>query len=314
MSWKVSGDIQTAYKIDILSNLNDILVYTTGKVTSYSLKHLIPPSALINGNEYKIRITIFNQAGASITSDTEIFQTSSTPVITVDPIGTINTFSYIFTANYEQSENVPLRNYIVYLFDDKKNLLSKSDIKTSSPLEHFFTNLQTEKQYYIEFQATSTKGLTGTSGYIPFDVFYFQPKLNIDLQGKNIDKAGVELSWFVSQILFESNNNPPLFIDNEKIDTRDNSIFVKEGFSISGDFSLKAWIENPISKKTLIKMIGANGHFHLYYDAAIERFVLKKDVNGIIDAWVSDEVTGENFIVVIKQIGCDIDILVSSIQ
>lgn len=283
-------------------NIDNSLFWTSNKINSYSLKHTLPPSTLINGNEYKIRITIFNQADESITSDAEVFQTSSRPIVSVSTIGTVNTFSYNFTATYQQNENVQLRSYIVYLFDEKKNLLNKSDIKTSLPLEQFFTNLQTEKHYFIEFQATSTKGLTGTSGLIPFDVFYFRPKMNIDLSGKNIGNAGVELSWFVRQILGTTDGSQ--FIDNEKIDTTDGTkLWFSEGFTLTADFSLKVWLENPISKEVLILLRGENGTTYFLYDAVLERFILKKNINGIIDVWISNEVSGTSFVVTICQIG-----------
>lgn len=313
VSWKVSGDIQTAYKIDILSNTDNSLIWTTNKITSYSLKYTIPASTLTNGNEYKIQITIWNANNETATSDAEIFQTSSRPVVTVNPIGTVGSFSYNFSAQYQQPEGVALRNYIVYLYDDKQNLIDKSDIKTTLPMEHLFSGLQTEKTYYIEFQATSAKGLIGTSGLVQFDVFYYRPKMNVNLQAKNVENAGIELSWYVTQIIGETDGS--LFIDNEKIDTTDGTkVWFDDGFDISRDFSLKLWIENPKNKEDLIVLNGANGQIKLQYHWLDEKFHLYKiNNNGIKTSYETAAVTGSSFVVLIQQIGRDMNVMAEAI-
>ncbi|AJA41366.1 putative carbohydrate-binding CenC domain containing protein [Geobacillus virus E3] len=312
VSWKVSGDIQTAYKIDILSNIDNSLIWTTNKINSYSLKHTIPTGTLTNGNEYKIQITIWNANNETATSDAEVFQTSSRPVVTVDPIGTVNSFSYNFTATYSQAEGVALRNYVVYLYDDHQNLIDKSDIKTTLPMEHLFSGLQTEKTYYIEFQATSTKGLVGTSGLVQFNVFYYRPKMNVNLQVKNVENAGIELSWYVTQIIFENENG--VFIDNEKIDVTNGKIYANEGFDISSDFSLKLWIENPKNKEDLIVLNGVNGQIKLQYHWLDEKFHLYKiDNNGIKTSYETTAVTGSSFVVLIQQIGRDMNVVAEAI-
>lgn len=314
VNWKVSGDIQTTYKIDILSNTDNSLVWTTNQITSYSLKHTIPAGTLTNGNEYKIQITIWNANNETATSDTEMFQTSSRPIVTVDSIGTVNSFSYNFSATYSQAEGVALRNYVVYLYDDHQNLIDKSDIKTILPMEHLFSGLQTEKTYYIEFQATSAKGLVGTSGLVQFYVFYYRPKLNTSLQAKNVENAGIELTWFVSQIIGNS-INPVDFIDNDKIDLTNNTVYFDSGFSIDKDFSLKVWISNPPSKKDLLILNGENGKLVIYYDYVTEKFYITKIMqNGFKTTWESNSVNGNDYCLLIKQINNDIDIIAEVIN
>lgn len=311
LTWKVSGDVQVAYKIDILLNSTNAVVWTSNKINSYALKHDIPPASIANGNEYKIRITIYNQAGSSITSDADIFQTASRPVITIDSIGTVNSFSYNFSAVYYQAQLDLMRNYIVYLYDDKKNLIDKSNLKTIQPMEHLFTNLQTEKEYYVEFQATSVKGLTGTSGLIKFDVFYFRPKMSVDLQAKNIENAGIQLSWYVRQIIMR--NNGGVFINNEKMDVRNGSVIADQGYHIDQDFTMKVWIESPyqsnvVSQVDLVLFSGDNGTLKIqYWDD--KRFHFWKIVKGISSHWYSKEVTGNSFVVIVKQVDRDCEII-----
>lgn len=312
VTWKVSGDIQTAYKIDILSNLDNSLIWTSGKITSFALKHLIPSSALTNGNEYKIVVTVWSQSSASQVSDAEIFQTSSRPVVTVNPMGTVNSFSYNFSATYTQSENVPLRTYSVNLYDSKKNLINNSNIKTIFPLEHLFSNLQTELQYYIEFIATSSKGLIGTSGLLLFDVFYNRPKMNVNLKGKNIPDAGIELSWYISQIIGVTDGSQ--YVGNEKIDTTDGTkVWFDDGFVLNKDFSLKLWIEQPymsniVEQVDLVRLQGVNGDIYLQYHDD-RKFHIWKSVNGLLSHWSSEVIQGDSYFVLIQQVQDDMTIV-----
>lgn len=313
VSWSVSGDFSTAYKISILSNDDNSLVWTSDKVNSYSLKHIIPPQVLTNGNEYKIVVTIWNQANESIDSYAEIFQTSSRPTVTVDNIGTINSFNYNFTANYYQAENVNLRNYVVNVYNQTKNLINTSGIKTTKPIEYLVSNLKSDTSYYIEFVVTSSKGLTGTSGLIPFDVSYYQPKMSLNLEAKNINKAGIELSWFVRQILFKGENFS--FIDNEKIDLKNTYIYADEGFETGQDFTMKIWLEDVPSKQDLIIMTGVNGKLKLQYDAVQQTFILSKKINDKIpESWISNEVNGYSYFVLIQQINKDFNISAQVIE
>lgn len=311
VTWQVSGDIQTSYKIDILSNEDNSLVWTSGQISSYALKHTILSGTLTNGNEYKIIVQVWSQSEDTQISDTEIFQTSSRPVVIVNKIGTVNSYSYNFSATYSQSENVALRNYYVNLYNSDKVLIDNSNIKTILPMEHLFSNLKTEETYYVEFIATSAKGLTATSGLIQFEVSYYQPKMNVFLKAKNIENAGIELSWYVKQIIGDTNGSQ--FIDNEKIDTTDGTkIWFNDGFDIDKNFTLKLWIEQPymsnIAKQVdLIKLYGNNGTIYLqYWDD--HRFHLWKDINDLKSHWFSEEVIGDSYFVFIQQINDDMNI------
>lgn len=312
VSWKVSGDISNAYKVDIYTTEN-VLVWSSNKITSFALKHTVPAATLTNGNEYRIKITIYNEANESATSDGDIFQTSSRPVVTLDTIGTVGSFSYNFSATYTQAESVPIRNYVFYLYNDDQERIDFSSIKTTLPIEYLFGGLQSESDYYIEVQATSTKGLIGTTGIVPFSVFYFRPKMNVNLEGKSVENGGLELSWFVTQIIGETDGAP--FINNEKIDTSNGKkVWFDEGFDIPGNFSLKLWIENVPSKKNLLKLNGAGSSLVLQYDATLEKFILQKYINGVLkESWHSNDVFGLSFFVLIQQVNNGINLSATSI-
>lgn len=307
IKWKVSGAVQKSFSIEIKNNADGNVVYSVPKTVSYLTQYNLLKENLINGNEYKITITVFDENDNSATSDQVIFQTSSRPIVTVSPIGTndiVGNPSYNFSSSYLQSENVPLKSYVAFLYDFNKNVINKSGILTDSNIEYMFSNLQSEKSYYIEFQITSNTGLTGTSGLISFNVLYTSPYINTTLNAYNVENAGIELNWKTVQIIGATNGSTS-FTQNGEIDVMQGTVYFDEGFSIdNGDFTLKLWINNPINKENLITLRGVNGNITLQYHLLDQKFHLYKSVNnGLISSWESEDVTGDNYFVYIQQIG-----------
>lgn len=312
IKWKVSGAVQTKFSIEIKNNADGIVVLTIPQTTSYSTQYNLTTGSLVNGNEYKMTITVFDENNNSATSDAIIFQTSSRPSVTIDPIGNngvVGNASYNFTAQYFQSESVALKSYIAFIYDSSKNVISKSDIKTIVPLEFLFNDLQSEKNYYIEFQATSNKGLTGSSGLISFNVLYTSPYVNTTLSASNVENGGIELNWKVVQIL-GATTGTTTFTPNGEIDVTNGTVYFDDGFDIlSSDFTLKLWIKNPENKVDLLKLKGANGEIKLQYHLLDEKFHLFKSIsNGLITFWESESVNGSSFYVYLQQITNDINI------
>jgi hypothetical protein len=324
-TWSVSGDVQTSYKVDIYNNSTNVIAHTSGIVTSYSLTYTIPKNVLTNGNEYRVIVTIYNISNASQSSDAVIFQTSGRPVVTVDTIGTVSNFSNTFTASFTQSESVPLQSWNVNLYNSDKELIDHSDIMIELPMEYLFSNLETEKSYFIEFQVTSEKGLIGTTGLVAFDCFYFRPKQNLNLISKNIENAGIELSWFIRQILGKSNDSYN-WVNNDHVNIRDGGkIWFDEGFSIDQDFSLKVWLQGVENNVPLLTLTGENGKIVVTYNPILEAFVLTKTTEVTSDSFESNkiveytfispyqiiELTGDKTVLLIQQIDSDIYIEVT---
>jgi hypothetical protein len=242
ISWSTSGDISTAFAINIYKNFDGTLAWSLPKTNSYAISYNLPSGSLINGIEYKVQVTIYNSNNNSSTSDFYIFQTSSRPVVTVPTIGTVNSQSYLFTASYSQAESVSLKSWIAYLYDSNQNLINQSPLTITSTLEYLFGGLNSGKTYYVEFQSTSNKGLTGTSGKISFTTSFTQPNLTTNIIASNVENAGVNLSWYVTQITGTSTNAN--FVGGEKLDVTNGSATFNQGFSIENDFTLKLWIES----------------------------------------------------------------------
>jgi hypothetical protein len=241
ISWSTSGDTQVAYSINIYKNSDGTLAWSLPKTNSYSLYYDLTSGNLINGLEYKTQITVYDSNNNSAVSDFCIFQTSSRPVVTVSPIGTVAAQSNVFSATYSQGQSISLRSWIAYLYDSSQSLIDQSPITTTTPLSYTFTGLNTGKVYYIEFFATSSLGLTGTSGKVSFTTSFAQPNLSSNIVATNVDNAGINLSWYVNQITGTSTSTT--YINNEKLDVTSGNVTFDKGFTIDQDFTLKLWID-----------------------------------------------------------------------
>lgn len=251
VSWQVSGGIQYYKGMEIRLNSNDNLVYKLNKTASFTKSHIIPSETLANGVEYKIRITVWDEEDNSQTSEYVVFETSSRPIVGVDAIETIGAPSYLFTFTYLQSQSVPLRSWIAYIYDSVQNLLDDSGIQTSTPLEYLFEGFESGENYYVRFQATSNKGLVGDSGLVPFSVLYLHPNFNSVITTENVENAGVKISLKAQQILGEAENYS--FISNEKLDIRNGGrVVYKSGFRIEDDFSIRILVEEVPNENFLI--------------------------------------------------------------
>lgn len=234
-----------------MNNATSAVVYNLPKTTSYLSSHTLPTNTLVNNNQYKISVQVWETGDASnALSDYEVFQTSSRPKITISTTGIVSSPSNIFSAQYSQAESVPMKSWIAYLYNNSMNIISQSNTQISTPLVYTVDNLINRETYYIEFQAVSNKGLTGTTGKIPFDVLYATPNLDTNLTIRNVDNAGMELSWDVVQIIGKSDN--PIYLNGEKLDARANKVSFNQGYSITNDFTLKAWVEGLTNKTVSI--------------------------------------------------------------
>lgn len=302
-SWTNSGDIQYSFKLYVYDNDTGTLVYSVPKTTTFTTKFTLPPSTLTNGKEYKWNVTVYNQTDQSATSDFALFQTSSRPVVTITSFGTIGAISYTFNASYSQTESSAIRTWIAYLYNENKNLLSDSGLQTTSTLSYQVTNLESGMDYYIEFQATSNKNLTGTTGLIPVSVQYQKQNLDLNLTARNVENAGIELSWFVVSIVGRIEGTG-IFVDSEKLDVTDGKCIFDEGVSISSDFTLKMWIENVKPRIDLLELNSSSGVIRIQYDPVEQRFIVYKKIDGvsIISKWQSNIVNSGRYYLCIQQI------------
>lgn len=300
ITWRVSGAIQTSFSIEIRNNANNQVILSVPRTNTYANEYILLPSTLTNGLECRITVSVWGDDNTTATSDAVIFRTSSKPIVSMEPITTITSPTYTFTASYSQAESVRMRSWIMYLYDSNQNRIFDSGISTSPEMERMIENLQSEKTYYIEFQATSLHGLVGTTGRIQFNVLYSIPKINVALNAENYDRTGIRLNWNVVQIIGQSENAH--FINNEKLDVRNGMVWFDQGFNINDNFTLKIWfenIENPTISQNTEVIISSNRPSNINAiwiedpNATSERFVdiaiFKDEPTNYNNLWIEDE-------------------------
>ena len=277
--WSVSGAIQTHFSLEFRNNATDAVLHTIAKTPGYSHSYTLPSSTIANGLEIKYKLQVWDENNNTATSDWEIFQSSSRPTVTVTSpteFSTVESQSYLFEASYSQTELVDLSTWQFFLYDSSQIKIVQSDLQTEETLEYLYDGLQSNETYFIEFQATSEKGLTGTSGLIEFTTQFIQPQMLSELQAENVDNAGIKLQWQVIQIIGNGENHS--FIEDEKVDVTEGKVWFDQGFNIDNNFTLKVWLEavqdttfiiNPMSSIIISDTAPANNDVIWLYDSSI---------------------------------------------
>ena len=277
--WSVSGAIQTHFSLEFRNNATDAVLHTIAKTPGYSHSYTLPSSTIANGLEIKYKLQVWDENNNTATSDWEIFQSSSRPTVTVispTEFSTVESQSYLFEASYSQTELVDLSTWQFFLYDSSQIKIVQSDLQTEETLEYLYDGLQSNETYFIEFQATSEKGLTGTSGLIEFTTQFIQPQMLSELQAENVDNAGIKLQWQVIQIIGNGENHS--FIEDEKVDVTEGKVWFDQGFNIDNNFTLKVWLEavqdttfiiNPMSSIIISDTAPANNDVIWLYDSSI---------------------------------------------
>lgn len=279
LSWKNSGATSASFQIDIYKNSDGTPAYSSSRIYSLANSFQLPAYFVPNGQDYKLRVTVWDSNSNSAYSDYVVFTASTSPVITVDSIPTVTNHSYLFTGHYSQPENVPLQSYVVNLYDSNKGLLNTSGVMTDGAVQYLFDLMKSGLTYYVEFILTSSKGLSTSSGLILFNVLYANPYLYMKLQGENIpDSAGIHLSWQVIQVIGKT-TVAPTYLNNDEIDLRNGKVFFDEGFDIAKNFTLKLWFRDMLANVDLINLKGTNGVIRVQFQDDY-RFHMYKEING----------------------------------
>ncbi len=201
-TWKSTGAPQTDYQVIIRNNSDDSLVYNSFKIQSTISSHTIPKNTMINGNDYKWQVQVWNNGDSAI-SDWVFVAANTTPVITftdpnfLDPIY-IDSQEYTFKVNYAQAESIIVKMYRFILWDQNGTvILYDSDWIYGISLEHKISGMLRDTTYKIECQAYSQNDLFATTGKKSFVISeYILPEGTPELDINVLDDVGaVEIKW-----------------------------------------------------------------------------------------------------------------------
>lgn len=259
----IGGNQVVANILTIIDNSNGEEVYKETQSTM-RLEHILPANTLENGNYYSASIqTVDNAEQVSQSSIAVPFYCYSTPSLTINnmPInGTINNNSYTFRGSYSQLEGELLNSYQFILYNNNKEVISKTNIiyyDTDNSLSYNITGMSSNTSYFIELTGVTVNGTRITSGLLPFNVNYSQAaSFAICDLVNDCDNGYIQISSNIVSISGNSNPNPPIYIDDKEVDLTEEGSWVNwdNGFNIQDDFTLRAWGRNFNDFENIIEL------------------------------------------------------------
>lgn len=263
----IGGNQVVANILTIIDNSNGEEVYKETQSTM-RLEHILPANTLENGNYYSASIqTVDNAEQVSQSSIAVPFYCYSTPSLTINnmPInGTINNNSYTFRGSYSQLEGELLNSYQFILYNNNKEVISKTNIiyyDTDNSLSYNITGMSSNTSYFIELTGVTVNGTKITSGLLPFNVNYSQAaSFAICDLVNDCDNGYIQISSNIVSISGNSNPNPPTYIDDKEVDLTEDGSWVNwdNGFNIQDDFTLRAWGRNFNDFENIIELKNPN--------------------------------------------------------
>lgn len=244
ISWQNAGAIQWKRKIEIRKNSDNSTVFLLPEEFSTESFYDLPIDSLVNGDTYKILITVWDEALNTATSDPVLFQAYSRPNITITNLPSsisTNNINIEFSYLVDEPTGNEIRSWDLFLYDNEDSLIYSSGVQYTTNLEHLVTTLQNGKTYKVQIQAISAKNMIGLSPKSSFTVEYIEQPYDTSIQAYSIPNAGIEISWNVLQITGDGVNYS--FLDNTKVDVTEGEVWFDGGYKIDGNFSIRMMFE-----------------------------------------------------------------------
>ena len=226
----------------IRDNVTDAIVYQATQ-TTMQLRHVVPPGSLTNGKLYNVRVaTIDINNNISEYSSPVLFYCFTYPNFVFSNISTnyiIRNATYQVNMSYSQIENEPLESYVIELYDESRNLLQSSGTKYDDELRYTFVSLEDNQTYYIKATGRTLNGLYIETDYILVSVNYEQPQVYSIITLENIKESGLIKIQSNIRIVECYTTNPPIFIDGEYIDLRNDTLRIDNGFELESDYIIR---------------------------------------------------------------------------
>lgn len=236
-----SGAQSFGNRLVILNNVTNATVYDQTQTTML-LKHTLPANTLTNGIAYNAVIYSIDSEGVSSTvSNKIIFKCLTTPTWNFTNISTNQIIKNSFieaTLNYSQIEGELLNSYQIELYNSSQSLVYKTEILYDSDLKATISGLNDNSQYYFRATGETLNGMKLDTGMIIISVEYTAPVLYSLVALENLRLKGeIKISYNVILVTGKSNPETPIYIDNSKVDVRENNRYVlfDEGFELQND-------------------------------------------------------------------------------
>lgn len=253
--------------VQIRNNTNNELVYQTSE-TTMQLKHTVPANTLVNGVLYNIRVAVVDiNNNMSEYSDPVLFYCFTTPTFTFDNLTSnqiVGNSSYQVTMSYSQQQGEPLQSWEISLYDTSQSKIQGSGVKYTNDVKYTLTNLEDNQTYYIKATCMTLNGMEVESEYIPFSVNYKQPAIYSLLTLENVQNQGyIKLQSNIRAVEAHSKKDV-VYIDNEYVNLKDNTVFIDDDFSLDDDFIINLLGYNLTPNTLIMQLSDGTNTINLY--------------------------------------------------
>lgn len=300
-SWQSNGDEpQVAFQLFIYKNSDNTLVYDSTKITSSVSQHTVLANTLANGVDYKWKVNVYKDSTNYLSSNYIFFQANTTPTLSIDSFpNPLTTQNYTFSATYNQSENIPIKKFVFYLYDVSGNVVYNSgDIYSATPT-HEITGMTNNSSFEIECEATNQNEVSIKSSKVSFSTLYDVP---IDIPTLSVlslnDIGAIKLMWDNMQQVLGIATGTYSYVSgkfNLGI-SLDNGSYVTYNEIITSDFTTTFWVKLASGFVGDIIIFG-NNEFVVGYDG--NHFYWKNDYR--ITASQTRSLPSNYFLIGVKQ-------------
>ena len=225
-------------RLIIRDNSTNTVIYNQIQETM-QLKHILPINILTNGKLYNAAIQVYDiNNNESPESDKVLFYCYSSPTFNFNNFiehQVVNNSFYDFNLSYSQSEGEILNSYQIILYSSTKVEIYNSGIKYDDKLSCNINGLLDGNTYFIRAIGETLNGMSLDTGFIEFSVKYIKPSSFsiVDLENK-YDQGMTRISSKIILITGKTGKTP-IYIDNSKLDLRNDYIVFDKGFEINND-------------------------------------------------------------------------------
>ena len=239
----------------ITDNATGDIVYDSIQETR-TLSHTIPANTLSAGNQYLIRIQVFDIDGnSSNLSEQVLFYCFSTPSFSFYDLSdksVTNNANIVLSIDYSQAEGEELRDVQFFKYSNDKTLLSKSAVIYSQSPSYEFYTLENNTTYYFRAIGETNHGIPLDTGYIEVSTQFETIPTNIIFTLDNYYHEGyIQFTSNIIVVLYELENNNYSIEDGQYIELvsstyDDDDLYIFELKRKDGYYSLKIYPKSEI--------------------------------------------------------------------
>lgn len=232
-------------------------------IESFKLEHTLDltKASLLNGEWYNAFLSVFDKNGneSDIQQLGQAFICLKTPVFKFENLidnQSISSSSYEFILDYSQENDELLDSWSISVYTKNHSLLSTSGIKYDTEnLKYVISGFTNKNEYIVRAVGQTVNGFALDTGDINISISYSTSSIFSKLEPTNIREIGaIQVKANIISSEGHLKKEPGIYIDNEYLDLRDNTVTYSEGFLFDGDFSIALLCYGLNPNKQLLKL------------------------------------------------------------